>query len=319
MSSKKMSAPTSAEVQGQSAAQGPDPEIRKLRETLGLSQEQLAKSLGINRISVLQWENGKTKPSNELHIKLAKLATAHKGANARYFWEKAGVDVNTLGALIPEIATTLREFEKQRRTLAGDVINIPLLKPAYSEFIARPSTAPNSAIAAWLPWPSEAVKQLPATCCLWGPVEFSRSRFVPGRQILLLDSSECEPSKLIDEMVLVENTKPSDGYPAGLYTGWLHRLDLEKLGQGSNLSDLIVLNDDPSGFGTHVRNRLTTPNVPGLTESEAARLTALAWTRFETSPGAVIRGGSARHWRVLARVIGLLSYKLPVARAPEPK
>lgn len=41
--------------------------IKSLRKQLGLSQEELAKKLGVSFTSVNRWENGQTKPS-----KLAK-------------------------------------------------------------------------------------------------------------------------------------------------------------------------------------------------------------------------------------------------------
>ena len=268
----------------------PDPEVKKLRQdVLGLSQEELASQLGIKRISVLQWESGRTKPSNEMYVKLAKLATGRKGGNAIHFWEKAGVDLEALGGLIPEVAATLKEFEKKRRAPAADVVNVPLLKSEYSEFIARPSSAPAKAIERWVPWPSESVRQLSATCCFWGPVEFGLQLLVPGRQILLLDNSVVDPSKLTGEMILAQATKPNDFYPVGrCYTGWLHRIDLEKLEQAGSLREVIVLNGVPPQWW------------------EAAQ----EWTRLE-KPGTVIRGVGG--WRVLARVIGQTSYKLDEA------
>ncbi len=38
-------------------------EIKQLRNKLGLSQEQLAKRLGVSFVTVNRWENKKTKPS----------------------------------------------------------------------------------------------------------------------------------------------------------------------------------------------------------------------------------------------------------------
>jgi len=42
-------------------------EIKKLRKRLGLSQEELARKIGVSFTSVNRWENGQSKPS-----KLAK-------------------------------------------------------------------------------------------------------------------------------------------------------------------------------------------------------------------------------------------------------
>ena len=41
-------------------------EIRKFRKTLGLSQEEFAKLLGVSRVYVMMLETGKRKPSSVL-------------------------------------------------------------------------------------------------------------------------------------------------------------------------------------------------------------------------------------------------------------
>ena len=35
-------------------------ELRRKREQLGLTQEELAKHLGVKRLSIIRWENGQT-------------------------------------------------------------------------------------------------------------------------------------------------------------------------------------------------------------------------------------------------------------------
>jgi len=37
--------------------------IRRARERLGLSQEEFARRLGVSRVTVTRWENGKRRPS----------------------------------------------------------------------------------------------------------------------------------------------------------------------------------------------------------------------------------------------------------------
>lgn len=45
--------------------------IRKLRKQAGLTQEALAKEMGIKRETVAQWERGENKPRVDTLIKLA--------------------------------------------------------------------------------------------------------------------------------------------------------------------------------------------------------------------------------------------------------
>ena len=47
--------------------------IREQRQLLGLSQEELAKILGVERSTVTKWENGDSKPRANMLVKLANV------------------------------------------------------------------------------------------------------------------------------------------------------------------------------------------------------------------------------------------------------
>ena len=47
--------------------------IKEARQSKGITQEQLAKMLGITQGAVAQWENGLTHPSFEMLPKLAEI------------------------------------------------------------------------------------------------------------------------------------------------------------------------------------------------------------------------------------------------------
>nr|HDO80594.1 XRE family transcriptional regulator [Candidatus Bathyarchaeota archaeon] len=51
----------------------PGEELRLLRRTLGLSQEKLAKKLGIDPSTLWRWENGKRRPPKGMLNKLRTL------------------------------------------------------------------------------------------------------------------------------------------------------------------------------------------------------------------------------------------------------
>jgi putative transcriptional regulator len=36
--------------------------LKQIRESLGMTQEKFADSIGVNRKSIVRWENGRTKP-----------------------------------------------------------------------------------------------------------------------------------------------------------------------------------------------------------------------------------------------------------------
>lgn len=56
--------------------------IKTIREAAGLTQEELARAVGVDRVTVANWESGKTEP---------KLSQAHKIANL------CGVKIDMIG------------------------------------------------------------------------------------------------------------------------------------------------------------------------------------------------------------------------------
>lgn len=47
--------------------------IPELRSAMNITQEDLAKLLGVTSVSVSRWENGKTNPTKIIKVKLNKL------------------------------------------------------------------------------------------------------------------------------------------------------------------------------------------------------------------------------------------------------
>lgn len=47
--------------------------IRELRQKLRLTQEELAKKLGVERSTVTKWELGESKPRADMLVKLSKI------------------------------------------------------------------------------------------------------------------------------------------------------------------------------------------------------------------------------------------------------
>lgn len=53
-------------------------EVKKIRDRLGLTQEQLAQKLGVTQTAVSYWEDGKRKPRGPVVILLQSLRDAGK-------------------------------------------------------------------------------------------------------------------------------------------------------------------------------------------------------------------------------------------------
>ena len=47
--------------------------IPELRSAMNITQEDLSKLLGVTAVSISRWENGKTKPTKIIKVKLDKL------------------------------------------------------------------------------------------------------------------------------------------------------------------------------------------------------------------------------------------------------
>ena len=67
--------------------------LRKLRERVGLSQEELARRLGVTRVTVTRWENGTRRPSKIAELALRNITEpVHIGS-----WQQlAGAALNEL-------------------------------------------------------------------------------------------------------------------------------------------------------------------------------------------------------------------------------
>lgn len=104
----------------------PATEMGALREELKLSRADFAEKLGVSKIAVLRWENGDRKPSPETYIKLAKLAQSQNMPDlALRFWGEAGVDIQTLRGIVPELEKSFRQHEKKLRDSAP-TLSIPV-------------------------------------------------------------------------------------------------------------------------------------------------------------------------------------------------
>jgi transcriptional regulator with XRE-family HTH domain len=79
--------------------------VTALRESLGINQAKFAKALGVTHPLVSQCESGDREPSTDMLIRLGKVAV-NSGSydDAKWFWEKAGLDMKTLDAFVDQHA-----------------------------------------------------------------------------------------------------------------------------------------------------------------------------------------------------------------------
>ncbi|MFQ5695011.1 MAG: S24 family peptidase [Terriglobia bacterium] len=87
-------------------------EVKRLRESIHLSQAEFGRALGIVAMVVSDWERGKKEPAAERYIQMGKMALP---PDCWFFFEKAGLTRSDIYRLLPEIqAAVLDRVEKQR-------------------------------------------------------------------------------------------------------------------------------------------------------------------------------------------------------------
>ena len=89
--------------------------IAGLRKALGLTQEHFAARVGVGRIAVLYWERGKSPPSPDAYIRLAKLAKDVDTPTTAWLLNQVGLDGDTVRAVLPEFESQARRLSERLR------------------------------------------------------------------------------------------------------------------------------------------------------------------------------------------------------------
>lgn len=92
--------------------------IKKIRKQKHFTQEKLAESLEVSTVYISQVENGKTKLSLEMLIRIASLLDTDPG----YFI--TGVSYTTKDYLKSDIAQFLKDFPPEQRQLIIDIAKL---------------------------------------------------------------------------------------------------------------------------------------------------------------------------------------------------
>lgn len=72
--------------------------VAALRKKLELKQIEFAQRFHVTQAAVSRWESGVKEPSVENYIRMGNIAP---DPECFWFWEKAGVDINRIRALLP--------------------------------------------------------------------------------------------------------------------------------------------------------------------------------------------------------------------------
>ncbi len=92
--------------------------IKKVRKQKRFTQERLAENLEVSTVYISQVENGKTKLSLEMLVRIAKLLDTNPG----YFL--TGISYDMQDYLKSDIALLLQDCPPERRQLIIDIIKL---------------------------------------------------------------------------------------------------------------------------------------------------------------------------------------------------
>jgi transcriptional regulator with XRE-family HTH domain len=184
-----------------------------LRKALKLSQEEFAARMGVGRIAALYWESGRSQPSADTYVRMAKVAKEVDLASAVWFWQQVGVDRDALKDLIPEFNKSTKKAEQRVRDVTenagGSVIAVPLLREVAN--LNAPTLASEDQIQAWLPLPAVLLQNPSKTSCLRAPKGMA-SFGLGGKDLLVIDASEVLIERLWHKMVIAERQSSGESY-----------------------------------------------------------------------------------------------------------
>jgi transcriptional regulator with XRE-family HTH domain len=195
--------------------------VRNLRVALKLNQEDFAAKMGVGRIAALYWETGRSQPSAEAYVRMAKVAREVDLESAVWFWQQIGVDRDALKDLLPEFRKSFDEAEQRVRVASQEsakgIVNIPILRGIGS--VREPLVAKPEQIEGWFPLPAVLIPNPSRTSCIRAPKGMSA---LFGDDLVVVDVTPFPLEKLWGKIVIA--IRHSTGTA---YAGFLQKLELD--------------------------------------------------------------------------------------------
>jgi transcriptional regulator with XRE-family HTH domain len=265
--------------------------ISALRKALKLSQEEFAARMGVGRIAALYWESGRSQPSADTYVRMAKVAKEVDLASAVWFWQQVGVDRDALKDLVPEFNKSTRKAEQRVRDVTenagGRVVAVPLLREVAN--LDAPTLASEDQIEAWLPLPALLVQNPSKTSCLRAPKGMT-SLGLGGKDVLVIDASEVLIERLWGKMVIAERKSSGESY-----VGFLQHFDMDN----RRIPALSV-----ARMVFHRMDELNDPNKAVQKPRELGKEPRSGPLRM---PGRFLPMTPKTEWQILGRVVSRIS------------
>jgi transcriptional regulator with XRE-family HTH domain len=269
--------------------------VRNLRVALKLNQEQFAAKMGVGRIAALYWESGRSQPSAEVYVRMAKVAREIDLESAVWFWEQIGVDRDALKDILPELRKSYDEAEQRVRVASQEsakgIVNVPILRGIGSA--KEPLVAGPEQIEGWFPLPAVLIPNPSRTSCIRAPKGMSA---LFGDDLVIVDVTPLPLEKLWGRIVIA--IRHSTGTA---YAGFLQKLELDNR-QISALSQ-IRLNED---FDLKHTTQITDMTNLAARQRKQSKRTA---TDLLQLPGILLTMTPSSDWELLGHAICWISYK----------
>jgi transcriptional regulator with XRE-family HTH domain len=269
--------------------------VRNLRVALKLNQEQFAAKMGVGRIAALYWESGRSQPSAEVYVRMAKVAREIDLESAVWFWEQIGVDRDALKDILPELRKSYDEAEQRVRVASQEsakgIVNVPILRGIGSA--KEPLVAGPEQIEGWFPLPAVLIPNPSRTSCIRAPKGMSA---LFGDDLVIVDVTPLPLEKLWGRIVIA--IRHSTGMA---YAGFLQKLELDNR-QISALSQ-IRLNED---FDLKHTTQITDMTNLAARQRKQSKRTA---TDLLQLPGILLTMTPSSDWDLLGHAICWISYK----------
>lgn len=269
--------------------------VRNLRVALKLNQEQFAAKMGVGRIAALYWESGRSQPSAEVYVRMAKVAREIDLESAVWFWEQIGVDRDALKDILPELRKSYDEAEQRVRVASQEsakgIVNVPILRGIGSA--KEPLVAGPEQIEGWFPLPAVLIPNPSRTSCIRAPKGMSA---LFGDDLVIVDVTPLPLEKLWGRIVIA--IRHSTGTA---YAGFLQKLQLDNR-QIRALSQLRLNEDYDLKQMTQITDR-TNLAARQLKQSKQMPEDLLQL------PGILLTMTPSSDWDLLGHAICWISYK----------
>jgi transcriptional regulator with XRE-family HTH domain len=173
--------------------------IEEMRESLGLSQAALAKSLNVSPMAPSRWERGINRPPSSIFLRLGKLI-GHPFC--WYFWQEAGLSKHDLISCSDPAEVVAHRLQVPAAVNETEYIALPLLPKEAARFDLPYAGEKKEFMIARRDWCSNPDR----TLC-WQYQGHGMKPLLEDASIIAVDLAQTSPADLDGKLVLATHPK----------------------------------------------------------------------------------------------------------------